>query len=229
MAPRRFGTYQDIQKRFGDVLSKIDKNSASKAMDLFSKIGRKIAGMSQKSFSPGQVMASDSDKLYNRITEAQIGKMVMFFYNPKLKDDPKQLPYYDRVPLIIPIGLTDDGFIGINFHYLPPMARAMLLDIILKDSRYAWFNDPKALRYNAFARRRINMTYSALQSIAANGIFKPCVKRYLYSSDKGKHVMSRFYVVDPNDWTKFIYLPVEDFVRRNKMSVWQDSMNKVFK
>jgi hypothetical protein len=42
----------------------------------------------------------------------------------------RQLPYWDRLPLIFPIEIYPDGFLGINLHYLPPMYRAKLMDAL---------------------------------------------------------------------------------------------------
>ena len=56
---------------------------------------------------------------------ASPGDMVMYTYNPKLKD---VLPYYDAFPLTIVVGPAKDGFYGINLHYLPPKVRAIFLD-----------------------------------------------------------------------------------------------------
>jgi hypothetical protein len=57
-----------------------------------------------------------------------VGRMYMFFYDPKGK---KTLPYYDGFPLIIMMGPAPGGFYGINLHYLPPAARAKVLDAVL--------------------------------------------------------------------------------------------------
>ena len=56
-----------------------------------------------------------------------IGQMFMFFYDPKNK---QTLPYYDRFPLVFPIELYSDGFLGINLHYLPQKYRANLMDAL---------------------------------------------------------------------------------------------------
>ena len=53
------------------------------------------------------------------------GKLNMFFYDPKLK---QKLPYYDIFPLVLPLKRYSDGFLGINFHYLPIPLRVRLLD-----------------------------------------------------------------------------------------------------
>ena len=53
------------------------------------------------------------------------GKLNMFFYDPKFK---KKLPYYDTFPLVLPLETYNDGFLGINMHYLPIPLRVRLLD-----------------------------------------------------------------------------------------------------
>ena len=57
--------------------------------------------------------------------QAYLGNMYFFYYNPKHK---KTLPWYDTFPLVFPVDLYPDGFLGLNFHYLNPKWRAMLLD-----------------------------------------------------------------------------------------------------
>ena len=53
------------------------------------------------------------------------GRLNMFFYDPKYK---KTLPYYDTFPLVLPLERYDDGFLGINLHYLTMKLRIRLLD-----------------------------------------------------------------------------------------------------
>ena len=48
-----------------------------------------------------------------------IGDMFIFQYDPKYKDKPSILPYYDRYPVIIMFDTGLTGFLGLNFHYLP--------------------------------------------------------------------------------------------------------------
>ena len=54
-----------------------------------------------------------------------VGRLNLFGYNPKLR---KTLPFYDIFPLVLPVDTIPGGFIGMNFHYLPPMLRFKLLD-----------------------------------------------------------------------------------------------------
>ena len=84
-------------------------------------------------------------------------KMYMFKYDPKTK---KKLPYYDAFPLIMPLEIYNGGFMGINFHYLPPKIRKILLES---------------------AKGRIS--YSILKR---NKYTRPTIKRYLNKHVRSK-------------------------------------------
>ena len=62
------------------------------------------------------------DKLGRRMN---LGDMFCYWYDPKHK---MILPYYDMFPIIMLIGFEQETFLGLNFHYLRPKHRAMLLD-----------------------------------------------------------------------------------------------------
>ena len=62
-----------------------------------------------------------------------IGGMYFFLYDPKTKEE---LPYYDRFPLVIPLKREDDGFLGLNLHYLPVPYRIRLLRKLLPLAMY---------------------------------------------------------------------------------------------
>ena len=54
--------------------------------------------------------------------------MYMYYYDAKHK---ATLPYFDGFPLIIMMGPAKGGFKGVNLHYLPPVLRAKMLDVVL--------------------------------------------------------------------------------------------------
>ena len=125
---------------------------------------------------------------------AIIGKMYFFAYDPKMK---KTLPMYDRFPLVFPIEPYNDGFLGLNLHYLNPGERAWLLNK-LKDFR----NNNK---FNATTK--LKLSYDLLSSTKKlASVSRPCVKRYLFS-----HVRSKFIEMTPEEWDKAIGLPVAQF------------------
>ena len=125
---------------------------------------------------------------------AIIGKMYFFAYDPKMK---KTLPMYDRFPLVFPIEPYNDGFLGLNLHYLNPNERKWLLNK-LKDFR----NNSK---FNSTTRLKLSYDLLASTKKLAS-VSRPCVKRYLFS-----HVRSKFIEMTPEEWDKAIGLPVAQF------------------
>jgi hypothetical protein len=155
-----------------------------------------------------RLMREERAQLVPRLTTRSVGRMYMFFYDPKHKDT---LPYYDRFPLIFPFKMTPDGFYGLNLHYIFPMLRAKLMDAFLDITNNKAFDDTTKLR----------LSYDLLNASSRYKYFKPCVKRYL-----NNHVTSRFLYVDPSKWTMALFLPTEKFANANKLDVFADS-NKI--
>jgi len=141
---------------------------------------------------------------YNR-TQIKPGFLYFFNYDPKMKDE---LPYYDRYPLVFPFEKTEDGFLGLNLHYIPPVYRARLMDNL-----YSLINNEK---YDETTKLR--MSYGMLNSAARYKYFKPCVKRYLAS-----HVRSKFLQIPANEWDIALFLPLERFSKKSKSTVYKDS------
>lgn len=133
------------------------------------------------------------------------GFMYLFNYDPKMKDE---LPYYDRYPLVFPFKATEDGFLGMNLHYIPHIYRARLMDQLYNLVNNNKFNETTKIR----------ASYSFLNSASRYKYFKPCVKQYLYS-----HVRSKFLLVPANEWDLALFLPLERFVKKNKFTVYRDS------
>jgi len=151
-------------------------------------------------------VSKDRDRLKNR---AAVGHMYFFFYDPKGKKD---LPYYDRFPLIFKVANTSDGFYGINLHYLPYRLRAKLMD-----SLYDIVNNR---RYDESTRLRLS--YDLLNGASKYRYFKPTFKKYLNA-----HVRSRFVKIDSTEWDIALFLPVERFEKARKTTVWADSRKMI--
>ena len=75
----------------------------------------KVATMRSGNINRNQLMREKELSLQApRYTRDLIGRMFMFFYDPKTKDT---LPFYDRFPLIVMVGPAAGGFYGLNLHY----------------------------------------------------------------------------------------------------------------
>lgn len=143
------------------------------------------------------------------VHDATTGLFHCFFYDPKLK---AELPYYDRFPLVLPIEYYNDGFLGINFHYLP-----MNLRIHLLDKMYDLLNNTKFDHTT-----RIRASYGVLNAASRYREFRPCIKRYL-----SNHVASRIIEIEPDKWEIAIFLPVQMFAKASAQKVWADSRARI--
>lgn len=177
--------------------------SAKKAQEWFQNKVKTVTG--------NELMGADRERLIAReqLNSKLTGRMVMYFYDPKLKET---LPYYDRLPLVIIVKINRDGFTGLNLHYLPYDLRAKLLNGILAIYKTKHLNENK----------KLIMTYDLLKGSSKTRFFAPCFKQYLF-----KHVKSKFYVVDPEEWEMVLTLPLERFAKKDKRFVWMESRKKL--
>ena len=124
------------------------------------------------------------------------GRLNMFIYDPKLK---KKLPYYDTFPLVLPLENYNDGFLGLNFHYLPIPLRMKLLETL--------------------DRRNFTGNYSKLKNIRE---IKPTLKRYLAG-----RVKTRFRRVDADEFTVAALLPIARWKNGTQQDVYRDSRKMI--
>ena len=133
------------------------------------------------------------------------GDMMMYFYDPKFKEE---LPYYDRFPLTLLIQPAKGGFHGLNLHYLAPGVRARFLDELMELA-------PKNMNDTS---RLVRLRYNLLKGAAKYKEFKPCFKHYLMN-----HVESQIVRVPMTEWEIAIFLPTEEFKKQKAQSVWRYS------
>ena len=153
----------------------------------------------------------EADRTYTNIRSADIGRMYMFFYDPKTKD---KLPYYDRFPMIFVVNKIPGGFHGLNLHYLPPTYRARLMDALYSVDRMD----------NARDSKKLKLTYDLLQGASRFKYFKPCFKHYL-----NNHVASRMLYVPAEEWDIALMLPTQRFRKAGAATVWRDSKSIIRK
>jgi len=128
---------------------------------------------------------------------AVIGKMYFFSYDPKYKET---LPVYDRFPLVLPMELYGDGFLGMNLHYLDPYSRLALLDQLQDFINNDKYDDTT----------RFKLSYRVLAASRRYSLFERCVKRYLF-----EHIRSSMIYIEPDSWETAIFLPTEKMVYNN--------------
>jgi hypothetical protein len=138
-----------------------------------------------------------------------IGGLYYFYYNAKTAN---QLPYWDAFPLVIPLQRYNDGFLGLNLHYLPPRIRAGFMDKLLDRATLNENDDPVKIR----------ISYEILDATKRYKEFRPCLKRYLYGQ-----IASKILRVQPNEWETAVFLPTHQFQKAKAQEVWQDSIHEI--
>ena len=157
----------------------------------------------------GKFSSETPQKILSRTEQFEsksvLGKMYFYSYNPKWKD---KLPWYDTFPLVFPIERYNDGFLGLNFHYLNPKDRAVLMDQLKTFANNKKYDETTKLQ----------LTYDMLKGFTKIKRAKPTIHRYLNSK-----VNSKFVLVNADEWEVALFLPVERFKKASKKQVWAHS------
>jgi hypothetical protein len=152
-----------------------------------------------------------SNEKVRQVNKFILGGLYCFYYNPKGKTD---LPYYDQFPMVLALERYNDGFLGLNFHYLPIKYRVVFLDKLMN---FAMMGDAGEIM-------RMRVTYDILTASKRLKLFKPCIKRYLSS-----HIQSKILTIQPNEWDIAALLPLQQFKGVTAPEVWQDSVDELRK
>lgn len=144
----------------------------------------------------------------NFVTRMMLGRMYMFFYDPKTKDT---LPYWDKFPIIVPIKRYATGYLGLNLHYIAPRHRALLLN-----SMYEYLIEDELPQDTRF-----KIVYELVKSVTKLKWGKPCLKQYLNA-----HIDGRICQVMPEYFDMVAMLPTQKFQKQNANYVYRKSRDK---
>lgn len=161
--------------------------------------------------NPSGIASTINRENWRTINQFRVGGLYYFYYDPKGK---KELPYYDRFPLVLVLDKTPDGFMGLNLHYIPVKYRISLLDKLMD---YAVLDENNDIM-------RMRVSYDILNASKRFREFRPCLKKYLFG-----YVQSKMLAVQPNEWDIAAFLPVQQFKKATVNEVWQDSQTEIRK
>lgn len=159
-----------------------------------------------RKLSPAAIDRSSFTKRSRLRQSIQFGKMYCYVYDAKTKDD---LPYWDRFPLVFPVMLAENGWYGLNLHYIPVQLRSRLLYTL-----YQVINNKK---YDESTKLKLSYAYINKLGTYDKALAKVAFKRYLTS-----HVRSRFIYIAPDEWPMALYLPMEKWQNMGAGRVYQD-------
>jgi hypothetical protein len=146
-----------------------------------------------------------------RTSNVRLGRLYCYYYDPKTKDE---LDYYDRFPLVLVLEKYNDGFLGLNLHYLPYQYRVAFLRKLM---RFAVLKNDDEIQ-------RMRVTYDILSASKRFKEFRPCIKRYLYN-----HLKSRILTIHPEEWEVATLLPLQQFRKAKPLRVWKESVQEIRK
>ena len=188
------------------LLDRIKTSLAKEGLTIRTNAARDWIRAKVKTLSPSkQALLQDTKRLKGG---AIVGRMYFFYYDPKTKDT---LPYYDRFPLVLPIEQYQDGFLGLNLHYIHPKQRILLLDRLSEFANNSKYDSTTKLR----------LSYDVLRRSSSISDHSPCIKRYLFS-----HIESRFLEISADEWDIAALLPVQSFVGASANKVYAESRKK---
>jgi len=161
--------------------------------------------------SPSSIAMGIAREKSRQTSTFKLGRLYCFYYDPKGKNE---LPYYDRFPMVLVLDRYEDGFLGLNLHYLPYRYRVAFLKKLLD---YAVLDKDDEIQ-------RLRVTYDILTASRRLREFQPCIKRYLFSQIK-----SRLLTIQPNEWEIASLLPLQQFKKAKDAKVWQESVEQIRK
>ncbi|CAL9998302.1 DNA end protector [Vibrio phage K567] len=126
------------------------------------------------------------------------GNMYVFAYDAKTK---AKLPYWDKFPCVVCLGVSKGYMLGLNLHYIPPKEREKFMERILRYANTKTVSNKTKLIID-WGRVK-NMKFS-----------KHMVKLYILKRVKGS-----LEEVKPADWFNVIHMPLQQFVAKNGRNI----------
>lgn len=205
--PNSNGKRTRYQMNFDKILES-QQITTAQATNWFRETAMKL------NMDPKRIINSDNSR---RTRIPLIGNLYLFQYDPKYKET---LSYYDRFPLVFPFqptrkrgyALQEDGFFGINVHYLPPRLRARLMNNL-----YQYVTGDLKETTSS-----LQISYNILINNSKTRFFKPCVKHYLLSN-----MRSKLFRIQPEEWNTAIMMPLQRFTKASQGRVWSESIGRI--
>lgn len=125
--------------------------------------------------------------------DVNIGQMFFFMYRAETPN----LLVWDRYPISIIISVSQDHFIGLNLHYIPPVLRLLVLDELIK------IDKDKRMPVN----KRLGTKAIFLEKIKNDKVYAHCVKKY--RRDRQRSPLLR---IQPSEWITVSQLNLQKWI-----------------
>jgi len=184
--------------------AKLDLKDPAATEWLAKNLARIRTSMNQKTF------LEEQNKKMRRVLMP--GKMFFFGYSPMTKEE---LMFWDEFPIVLCLHMVDGGFLGLNFHYLPPVKRSAFINNLLKNvGNQNWSEYDQQMRPKN-PDSRIRVGYPILKNKSELRLFKYCIKRYYL-----KQIVTNIAFIPPTEWKTVPFFPLDRFRGATKANVW---------
>lgn len=142
-----------------------------------------------------------------------VGQMVFFKYKPQDKRFLESYKPYDIFPLVVVTDIHQDGFEGINLHYIGKKWRRVLFDAIE--------NSIPIKRSSDTTLTRLGATYKRLDGFRKFAFFKPCYRKYVKNG-----LRKRPIVIPQPFWNVLVDADLALFAKGRKINIQRMSYNQ---
>lgn len=182
----------------------IKETASQSSMNWFSKKAQNVKNITKGKINPQSDTVRKNIIKDNFATKAfkfkKSGYIYFFNYQPP---NSKNLPFYDRFPLVLSVGFRGSNVVGINLHYLPIRIRLYVMYKIVKS--IANTKENSRIRMNGLLSSRVIRKY-----IMALG--------EEYSS---AGIRSKIKLVTPEEFMIMAFLPLHKFAKKQAPQVNQ--------
>jgi hypothetical protein len=141
------------------------------------------------------------------------GQMVFFKYKPQDDRFLRSQKAYDVYPLVVITKVHENGFEGINLHYISQKWRRLLFDA-MEDTLPIKKSGDESLS-------RLGVSYNRLSTPRRFAFFKPCYKRYVIEGFRRRPIQ-----IPSEFWDVLVDVDLSLFVKGRKMNVRRMSYNQ---
>lgn len=144
------------------------------------------------------------------------GQLVFFKYKPQNETFKDRNTYYDKYPLVLITETRRGGFSGINVHYIDPIHRQFLFDVIMRGL--------PAIRASEKWRTRLIVNYDRLKAQRKFKFFRPCYRAYTWKGMQRRPVVIPFEL-----WEDMVSSNTMRIEKARPVTVFRDSYKAVIK
>lgn len=144
------------------------------------------------------------------------GQLVFFRYKPQSTQYVLGNKHYDKYPLVLITDVYRGGFEGVNVHYLDPIRRSMMFDVLMRQL--------PVIQGSEEWRNRLRVNYDRLNSRRQLKFFKPCYKKYLWKGIKRRPVIVPFEL-----WEDMINSNTMKFEKAKPVKIFRESYKQAIK